>query len=394
MLKYSWISEHVDEKSVVKLCSDMVKIPSTTGEEREIAEFISNKMKDLGFQVDLYEADKNRPNVVGVISSGKKGPRIILNGHMDTVPPGDFDKWSLDPYSGEVRGRRLYGRGSCDMKGGISSLLNAVETILGEGIELRGDLVLCMVVDEERGGYKGTEHIMNKGIRGDHAIIAEPSKMNVLIANKGDLGMNLKVYGKTAHAANPQMGINAIHNLIKIVNRILEIPDKFNWSARTHPLVGPPTIGISVIKGGIQRNMVPDYCSAVVDRRIVPGLETIDEAKTEIEQEVKEAMVVDPLIKAELETFIRVEACEIGENEKIVQTLLSSYREYFGLDPLVTGVSYFTDAHFMVNRYGIPTAIFGPGSIDQAHAVDEYVDVDQLVNASRVYALTLSELLG
>jgi acetylornithine deacetylase len=251
-----------------------------------------------------------------------------------------------------------------------------------------------MVVDEERGGYKGTEHIMNKGIRGDHALIAEPSKMNVLIANKGDIGMNLKVYGKTAHAANPQMGINSIHNLIKIVNRILEIPDKYNWSARTHPLVGPPTIGISVIKGGIQRNMVPDYCSAVVDRRIVPGLENIDEAKIEIEQEVKEAMKVDPLIKAELETFIMVEACEISEKEKIVQTLLSSYKEYFGLDPLVTGVSYFTDAHFMVNRYGIPTAIFGPGSIDQAHAVDEYVDVDQLVNASRVYALTLSELLG
>jgi acetylornithine deacetylase len=280
------------------------------------------------------------------------------------------------------------------MKGGIASMLNAVETILDKGIELKGDLVLCTVVDEERGGYKGTEHIMNNGVRGDYALIAEPSKMNVLIANKGDLGMNLKVYGKTAHAANPQMGINAIHHLIKIVNRILEIPDKLNWSAKTHSLVGPPTIGISVIKGGIQRNMVPDYCSAIVDRRIVPGLETIDEAKKEIEVEITEAMAEDPQIKAELETFIEVEACEIGKNEKIVKTLLSSYRECFGLDPLVTGVSYFTDAHFMVNRYGIPTAIFGPGSIDQAHAVDEYVDIDQLVNASRVYALTLTELLG
>jgi acetylornithine deacetylase/succinyl-diaminopimelate desuccinylase family protein len=393
-LKYSWISEHIDEKNVVKLITDLVRIPSISGEERELADYLFDKMKELGFQVTLYEADKNRPNLVGVLSSGKPGPKLLLNGHMDTVPPGNLEKWSFDPYSGEIKGRRLYGRGSCDMKGGIASMLNAVETILDEGIEIMGDLVLCMVVDEERGGYKGTEYIMKKGIRGDYALIAEPSKMNVLIANKGDLGMNLKVYGKAAHAANPQMGINAIHNLIKIVNRILEIPDKLNWSAKTHHLVGSPTIGISVIEGGIQRNMVPDYCKAVIDRRIVPGLETIGEAKKEIELEVKAAMTEDPQIKAELDTFIEVEACEIGKNEKIVKTLLSSYKENFGLDPLVTGVSYFTDAHFMVNRYGIPTAIFGPGSIDQAHTVDEYVDIDQLVNASRVYALTITELLG
>jgi succinyl-diaminopimelate desuccinylase len=393
-LKYPFVSEHVNEKDVVTLTKELVKIPSTSGEEADFAEYLSEKMKSLGFEVSQYEAEKNRPNVVGVLESGLDGPTLMLNGHIDTVPPGDLEKWSHEPYAGEIEERRLYGRGSCDMKGGIAAMLSAAEATIRSGVELKGDILLLFAVDEERGGYKGTGHVLDQGVRGDYALIAEPSKMNILIANKGDLGMNLKVYGKTAHAANPHMGVNAIHKMVYLVDRILEIPEEMRWNAKTHRLVGPPTIGISVIKGGIQRNMVPDYCEAVVDRRIVPGLEDIEEARVEIETQVTRAMEEDPQIKAELETFLEVEACEISEDEEIVRTLSKCYETLMGAQPTISGVSYFTDAHFMVNNHGIPTAIFGPGSIDQAHAVDEYVEIDQLVNVSKIYALTISDILG
>jgi acetylornithine deacetylase/succinyl-diaminopimelate desuccinylase-like protein len=280
------------------------------------------------------------------------------------------------------------------MKGGLACMLIALKAVLDSGEKFTGDIIFMAVVDEERGGQKGTKYVLEKGVVGDFSLIAEPSDLDVLIAFKGDLGYRLSVYGKTAHAANPERGINAIHKTINIINNLLQIPEKKEWSSKYHRLVGPPTIGISVIDGGIQRNIIPDLCTSVIDRRIVPGMDTIAEAKEEIESEIKKMMEGDPELKAKLDSFIEVEACEISQDEKIVQTLVKCYNNLLGSKPKITGVSYFTDAHYMINRYKIPTAIFGPGNISRAHTENEYVEIDQLINGSNIYAHTIMELLS
>jgi succinyl-diaminopimelate desuccinylase len=392
-MSISSITKFVDEQELINLTSELVKIPSITGNEGAIAEFLEGKMRALGLTTNRYEPEAGRPNIVGILHGTEGNPKIILNGHMDTVPPGNLDDWTFEPYGGEVQDGKLYGRGSCDMKGGIASTLMAVKAIVDSGTRLKGDIIFSPVVDEERGGYKGTKYLVDKGILGDQALIAEPSQLNILIAHKGDLGLDLTIHGKAAHAANPDMGLNAIHKMTYVIDNILRIPKTFNWDRKIHRLVGPPTIGISVINGGLQRNMVPDKCSCIIDRRVVPVLESIDEARREIVAEVDRLKSLDPQLKAEIKTLLEVEACEIKEEEQIVQTLRSCFREYMQREPKITGVSYFTDAHFLVNQAGIPTAMFGPGSIDRAHAVDEYVEVDQLIDASKIYAQTLAKLL-
>ena len=376
------------------MTTELVKIPSVSGREKELAEFMREKLVELGFDVEIYEAEAGRPNVVGTLKGANGEPKLILNGHMDTVPPGDEELWSRDPYGGEVSEGRIYGRGSCDMKGGLASMLMAVEAVLRSGIELKGDLIYEAVVDEERGGLKGTKFLVEKGVRGNYAVIAEPTEFEVQIAHKGDLGLELTVKGKAAHAATPEFGVNAIHKMVDVMSAILRIPEDFDWNSRRHRLVGPPTIGISVIEGGIQRNMVPDRCRIVIDRRVVPSLESLDVAKAEVEDAVNRLRAEDPELKAEVKTILEVEAYEISENEEIVESLKNCVMKCLGFEAEVTGAPYFTDAHYLVNQGGIPTVAFGPGSIKQAHTIDEYIEVKQLVEATKVYAELIVNLLS
>lgn len=373
----------------------MVRIPSVTGEEAAIAEYIARILEDIGFDVDEHMAEEGRPNVVGVMHGEEGSPKLILNGHMDTVPPGDFEKWNFDPYGGEISDGRLFGRGSCDMKGGLAAMMTAVKAIVDSGAQLRGDIIFTAVVDEEKGGYKGTKYIVDNGVLGDYALIAEPSQMDIHIAHKGDLGIEVTVYGKTAHAANPERGINAIHKMTDVINGILEIPQRFDWKNKKHRLVGTPTIGVSTIKGGIQRNIVPDTCSAVIDRRIVPTLESLEGARNEIEMQLDRLRNIDPQLDVKItKNILEVEACEISENEPVVKALKKAHVKLMEKEPDVKGILGFTDAHFLVNQGGVPTAMFGPGSIDQAHSENEYVEVKQLIKTSRIYAQTIVELLS
>jgi acetylornithine deacetylase/succinyl-diaminopimelate desuccinylase family protein len=393
-MDFLWAIKKIDKKEVTELTREMVKIPSITGNEAELADYIKSRLKEIGFKVSQIEVEKNRPNIIGKLEGQKGSPILLLNGHMDTVPPGDLEKWDHDPYIGTVEKGRLYGRGACDMKGGLASMLTAAKSIADSGESLAGNIIFTAVVDEERGSIKGTKVLVDQGIKADQALIAEPSDLKVNIAHKGDLGLEIILHGKVAHAANPSKGVNAVHKMIYLIQEILNIPEKYKWNERkNHSLVGLPTLGISVIKGGIQRNMVPDYCSAVFDRRTVPRLDSIDEAKRELLTIIEESKEKDPELVVELKNILEVESCEIRESEPIVQILKNCFKKIYLREPIVTGVSYFTDAHFLVNQGGIPSAMYGPGSIDQAHAVNEYVDLEQLVDSSKVYALTIAKYL-
>ncbi len=389
------VSNYVDAKSVLEFTKELVRAQSITGEEKRGAEFMANAMEALGLKVQIDEVEPGRSNVVGILKGEEGSPILILNGHVDTVPPGDRNLWKVDPFSAEEIEGRIYGRGSADMKGGLASMLGAIKAIKESGLRLRGDLVFQAVIDEERGGHKGTKRLLlEKGIVGDYAIVGEPTNLDIQIAHKGDLGVEIITMGKAAHAATPQEGINAIQKMNAVMNELLSIHQWFNWERKRHKLVGTPTINLSVINGGLQRNMVPDFCQLVVDRRVVPGLETLEDAKKEIEFVLKGAMEKDPQLRLKMRTILEIEAAEVPRDEKIVEVLIGAYEKALRKKPVISGLVAFSDMHWLTNQSAIPTVMLGPGRVEEAHKTNEYVKIHQLIDAAKVYTQVIADLLG
>ncbi len=374
--------------------SSLVRIPSVTGNEREVSEHVSRTMKKIGMEVTVDDAGGGRRNVIGRIRGAENSPVLILNGHMDVVPPGDLSRWTVPPFEGVVRDGRLYGRGAADMKGGLASVLTAVRDVVHSGVRLRGDLVVEAVVDEEAGGRAGTGRLtIDNPVKGNFVLIAEPTNLEVQLAHKGDLGVEILVEGRSAHAATPEMGVNAVHKMIPLAERILGIPRRYGWEKRHHPLLGPPHITISVLDGGIQRNIIPDRCRMIVDRRILPGLENLETARREIEQVISEARAEDKELRVFYHSILEIEGMETGQDEPVARALVDASSEVTGSRPKISGLRGFCDAHYYTKHLGIPVVIFGPGSLEQAHTVDEYVEIRQLRVAAEVYRGFILKLL-
>ena len=383
-----------EETDAVKLAADLVKIPSITGQEGDAASYIASAMKDIGMSVTFDEAAPGRRNVIGTLQGNPRSPVLILNGHIDVVPPGDPSRWSVDPFGGVIRDERLYGRGSADMKGGLAALLTAIRIFIRSGDKMKGTIILEAVIDEENGGRAGTGRLtIDTPIRGDFACIAEPTNLELQTAHKGDLGMEITVEGRAAHAATPERGSNAVHKMISLAGSLLEIPRRYAWEGRLHPLLGPPYITISVIEGGLQRNIIPDRCRIIVDRRTLPRLESLETAKAEIEETLQQARQRDPELRATSRPILEIESMETDHDQLIVRRFTEAYSEATGRPPRIAGLRGFCDAHYYQRNLGIPVIIFGPGRLEEAHSADEYVETTQLTQATRVYTRLLNNLL-
>ncbi|MBM4323828.1 MAG: M20 family metallopeptidase, partial [Deltaproteobacteria bacterium] len=315
---------------------------------------------------------------------------LIFNGHIDVVPSGDPAQWKYPPYGGKLYKGRIYGRGSSDMKGGIASFIHAIAMVDRSNIPLnQGSLILHLVSDEESHGHQGMGYLAKKGlIKGDAVIVGEPTNLDLIIAQKGALWFKITTFGKSAHGSRPSQGINAIEKMTKLMDRLNSIP-----LLKEHSLLGKPTINIGKIQGGAKVNMVPDRCEIEVDRRLLPN-----ENKEEILREIKEAIeslqAQDPLLKYQIEEIDYAEPSEIHPDEEIVRIGLEAVKEVLGERPKVRGFSGFTDARFYINQFHIPTLIFGPGGTDQSHTTDESVEVNNLIQAAKVYARIIYNFLS
>ncbi|MBM4350329.1 MAG: M20 family metallopeptidase, partial [Deltaproteobacteria bacterium] len=282
------------------------------------------------------------------------------------------------------------GRGASDMKGGVASFIHAISMIDRSNIPLnQGSLALHLVSDEESHGHQGMGFLARKGlIKGDAVLVGEPTNLDLIIAQKGALWFRIATFGKSAHGSRPGQGVNAIEKMMALIDRLNSIP-----LAKEHPLLGKPTINIGKIQGGIKVNVVPDRCEIEVDRRLLP-----DEKKEEILREIKLAIesiqARDPLLNYQIEEIDYAEPSEISPDEDIVRIGLEAGREVRGERPNVRGFSGFTDARFYINQFHIPTLIFGPGGTDQSHTTNESVEVDNLIQAARIYARIIVRFLS
>ncbi len=376
---------------------DLVRIPSLSTHEEAVAVRLAEEMHGVGFQ----DVRQDRiGNVVGRIGNGN-GPTLLFDGHMDTVDVGRLDRWAHGPYNGIVEQGVLHGRGSCDMKGGLAAMVYAARALLDAGLELNGTLYVVGVVQEEPcEGFGMRVLVEEEGVRPDFVVLGEPSNLQVRVGHRGRIEMQVKVWGKAAHASSPSLGTNAIHNAAKLIFGIELLAPRL----ATDPFLGQGTIAVTEIEShAASRNALPDVCSFYIDRRLTLG-ETERKALAEIQgiintEEMDAEVTVSEYVAASYTGYQcrarnAFPAWVMGEDHPLVQALCRSVRETLGYRPRIGRWNFSTDGTYTAGVANIPTVGFGPGEEQYAHTQNEQVRLNDVVDAARVYARLAIEILG
>ena len=388
----SKVKTHVDESETVEILKELVRINSVNPSlvegapgEAEIAEYVANFMQGIGLETKVEEVKPGRPNVVGFLKGSGGGPTLMLNGHMDTV---GIDYMEIDPLNPNVRDGKLYGRGSCDMKGGLAAILSVAKALVDSGIELRGDLVVAGVCDEEYASI-GTEKIVEE-VKVDAAVVGESTGLQILVAHKGFAWIDIETRGVAAHGSMPDVGVDAIAKMGKVLVGIEKLQEEA-LQLKRHELVGSPSIHASIIQGGRELSTYPDYCKLQVERRMIPG-----EQQSDVDAEMKDLLSSlskeDPKFNCSYcITFVR-EPMEVSPDNEICRVLHRSTREVTGYDPMFIGGGGWLDTE-IIWRQGTPAVAFGPTGAG-AHAAVEYVDLDSVIAAAKILELTTVRFCG
>ena len=390
MAEADLVLQHIDSEQLIRLAQEMVRIPSDNppGREGDLARFLMGFLQRMGLNAELREVAPGRPNVVARWGA-ERGPHLLLNGHMDALPPGEG--WTRDPYGGEIMDGRLYGRGSTDMKGPLACLIAAVDAVKRSGLRPRGRVTLMAVVDEE-GTQEGTRRLVQEGETGDFGIVAEPTEFLPVAAHKGDMYIEVVTHGKEAHASTPQAGVNAIEHMADVLVELRDL--RRQLQEIVHPLTGSPTLTVATIEGGMLTPMVPGRCRITIDRRVLPN-ESADEAVEQVRRAVGRLRARRPEINADVRMLAFAPPMETDVNNPVVAAVREATTRVRGRDPGVHGWAATCDANFMVNEGRTPTVVFGPGSIaEQAHKPDESIATDDLIAGTKIYALCIARLLG
>ena len=375
----------VDRDQLVQLLSDLVSIesinPSMKGSnngEAIIGDYIFEYLKSLGLEVERQVALPGRSNIFGRLAGADPRRRLLFEAHLDTMP---VEGMEIDPFTPKVEEGRLYGRGACDVKASIAAMLLALKIAREQG-RPKADLYFLGSVDEEY-TFKGILHFLKGRFWAQGAVVGEPTELDVVIAHKGMVRWRIEVTGKAAHSSKPKEGINAVTKMARIICRIEDRMQPI-LARKTHPLVGSPTLSIGKIQGGIQINIVPDRCIIELDRRLIPG-EDANSVLDSFEELLNEMTGEDPELQVAMEAPFLVDyPLETEETEEVVGLAKGAISAVLG-QAKVKGVPYGTDGS-KTARAGIPTIVLGPGSIDQAHTANEYVEIEQVVKATEIFA--------
>ena len=364
-------------EKVATLLTDLVAIPSvnpmgrkpdgTRYSEQAIADFVALYLRKASIDVEMYDVSASRPNVEGFVDAGSK-ETLLLEAHLDTV---HGDGMSIDPFKPVVKDGKLYGRGACDTKGSIAAFLHAVTSLLESGKKLRRNVRFLFVSDEEY-RFSGAEAAIRKGLRASFGIAGEPTNCSIVRAHKGVTRWKIITRGVSAHSAFPERGRNAIYLMSEVIKRIEAYAGGLA-RRNTHPLLGPATISVGVIEGGQAVNIVPDSCWIEIDRRSLPE-ETPESVVLPLKELLKDLGDVEFAVP-----HIGVGGMEVPESAPIAQQLASAIRKVTG-NVEIASAPYATDAG-VYNQAGIPTVVFGPGDIAQAHTDSEWISLDQLNQA-------------
>ncbi len=385
------IKSKIKEEDITNLAQELIRIPSDeiTGEQ-EVCEYLSDILKSLGMKVRLQEVLPKRPNIIAEVLGGNNGKSIMFNGHIDTVPIGNIEKWNTDPYKAIIKDSKLFGRGATDMKGSIASMIIAIKYIMNNVENFNGKIIFTGVMAEETTGL-GTQKVLEENIKTDMAIVGEPSDEKIYRAHKGTIWFNIFTYGKLEHSSESDTeSNNAIINMMRLIEEINKISKELE--GKNNSLVGHPSINVGLIEGGTKQNMIADSCKVSIDRRTLPEEEP-NEILDELRVRFDNLRLIDNRLKFNIEKDTIREAVEVSESEPIVQEVKRAVNKILNINPIVSGMKATTDMSILVNQGNIPSVIYGPGFIKQAHTIDEFIEVERLVESSQVYAEVLLNIL-
>ena len=373
---------------VVDTLAALVRIDSVNPEfggpgEAGVADFVAEFLGGRGIETRRTAVLPGRDNVVGVVRGRDRSRRVVLEAHMDVVSTTGM---TIPPFDPVIEGGRMYGRGSCDTKAGLAGMLHAVADLARAAEPPPCDVWLAAAIDEEY-LFRGVTALVasipaaRPGAPRSAAIVAEPTEMRVVVATKGVVRWEVVFHGRAAHSSKPLLGINAISHAAAFVREVDLL--HAGLADRVHPLLGAATGNVGVIGGGVQVNFVPDRCALQIDRRLLPGERTAD-VLAAYRAILERLSAADPTVRGELvPPFLVDEALETPADARAVQ-VAADVAKSLGLDPRPAGVPYGSDAS-KLSRHGLDCLVFGPGSIDQAHAAVEWIETSQVEAAAEFY---------
>lgn len=382
-----------EKQYVVDLLSHLVKIDSTDASvenanqrrcEERIAHFLTQYLSELGMNVEAREVYPGRPNLLAHWPDQDGAKSLMLEAHMDTVP---VEGMTVDPFNIEISDGRIYGRGTCDTKGSMAAMLTALHLARQAG-QLPADKLWFVAAMGEETGCTGATALMNSGFRCDAAIVGEPTRCELVTAHKGTLWLAIETHGIACHASVPEKGRNAIALMSRVVEYI-HGPWTQHIQKMAHPLLGKSTAQATCIEGGAKVNILPARCRVDVDARFIPGI-IIDDAIRDLEQ-----LLADHLGSRELFRITHAEhhgSLDCPPESPLADRLLQLCNQ-FNRQEKPRGVNYFADSG-PFSQAGIRSVLFGPGDIAQAHTADEYLELDQLFQATEILLNLLIENAG
>jgi len=380
---------------LVNTLSGLVSIPSVNPMGRPVSgpeyleyrvtDYLENLFRQLELPYERRTVEPKRDNIIARLDGARPatagGPLVLFEAHQDTVP---VDGMTIDPWSPSIRDGRMYGRGACDIKGGMTAMLGALARLAAERPRDMPTIVMACTVNEEHGFsgatalaqmWSGPDTLMPR--KPDMAVVAEPTDLQVVVAHKGVVRWRCVAHGRAVHSSRPHLGENAIFKMGRVLAALERYARDEAPQAGEHPLCGKPTLSVGTITGGISVNTVPDLCTIEIDRRLIPGENPSEVFRQMVDYVSRETG--DAAIEHETPFLIGAGLAD-HDNAPLAERMAAAAKRV-GLHSRAIGVPFGTDAS-AISAAGVPSIVFGPGSIDQAHTADEWLPLDELTGAS------------
>ncbi len=376
------------EEEIVRLSTELIgtNTANPPGNEYLAVDVIKNYFSTHGIRYDTFEKATGRTNIIGYI--GKGSPSLLVACHLDVVPPGDG--WNTDPFKTVVKNGRIFGRGANDNKGQMASMLALAKLLKENESRLNGTLLLIGAADEEKGSRLGLEYLLEEcGISADYAIIPDvANNMKIIdVGEKGALSLNITSYGKQSHGSTPEKGVNAIWNMIELLNKVRELKRK----CITHELFSPPTLNLGTISGGAAHNIVPAKCEAKLDIRYLPG-ETEKDILNNIHEIIASIKKLNPAARFDVTVDTHLPPTLVPSDNPLINLISRHTESILGTKPIPVGFSGVTVAKQLIEK-GIMAVGFGPGDEDQAHIANESIEIQELMDFGKIMGLVIFDIL-
>ncbi len=381
--------------AVTRLLADLVAIPSVNPMGRAVQgpEFLEGRVSDyleaylrgIGVPFERQVVSPGRDNLIARYEAPRSTRTILFDAHQDTVP---VDGMTIAPFTPELKAGKLYGRGSCDIKGGLAAMLTAFARLVRERPSNSANVILACTVDEEF-THTGSSRLADGHHGADLAIVAEPTLLNIVDRHKGAVRWKIRTQGVACHSSTPHLGENAIYAMARVVSALQDYASDLARST-PDPVLGPPSLSVGRIEGGVSVNVVPDWSEIEIDRRVIPGERAAD-CPGRVLVYLRERLG-DAMKRVEfLPPWVNMPPLVPGKAEPFLPALKSAIERVRGRMPEVMGVPYGTDAG-PLSEAGLPCVVFGPGDIAQAHTKDEWIELDQVRQAAVIYFEMAKEL--